>query len=236
MKKVKIDDKSKFYYAVILTICIVAAAFFLGYRNFEKKATNFNNDNNNLENRIKDLEQYYLTEEQNKADTDTMIASMKSIFATYPGDARFEDGIFEAYNLYTASGKTLEFESIGFNTPEAVKEIPVDTVLGANIEEYQEPINFYSFDVLYRGIITYDGLKGMVEEISNNTRYNLAIGSMQYSIDDKGYISGSTLLSFYCVDGVGSPYVQPPVNDYETGLSNLFGVMDLSSLSPEEDD
>ena len=233
MKKVKIDDKSKFYYALIITICLVAAGYFLGYRKLETQATNYNNDNANLESRIKDLEQYYITEEQNKADTDTMIASIKSIFGEYPGDARFEDGIYEAFNLYGASNNTMEFESIGFNAVEEVKEILQDTVVAAEIEEYTEPIYFNQFDVIYRGKVTYEGLKGMVEEISTGD-YNLAIGNMSFSVDEKGYISGSTLLSFYSVDGAGRPYNQPPVDDYKTGLSNLFGIIDVAPVSEED--
>jgi Tfp pilus assembly protein PilO len=234
MKNVKMDEKSKFMSAVLLSIVLIGLAFFFGYKKFEDKATQFNNDNAALEQRIKSLEQYYITEEQNRADTETMTKAIADVFSQYPGDARFEDGIFEAFNLYGASGNTLEFESIGFSQTESVKNIPLDTVVAAGIEGYNEMIDFNKFDVVYRGKLTYEGLKGTVEEISNGD-YNLAIGNMTYSVADDGYIQGSTMLSFYSVAGVGAPYTEPPVEEYQTGLANLFGVSAPVIESTEED-
>lgn len=234
MKNVKMDEKSKFMSAVLLSIVLIGLAFFFGYKKFEDKATQFNNDNAALEQRIKSLEQYYITEEQNRADTETMTKAIADVFSQYPGDARFEDGIFEAFNLYGASGNTLEFESIGFSQTESVKNIPIDTVVAAGIEGYNEMIDFNKFDVVYRGKLTYEGLKGTVEEISNGD-YNLAIGNMTYSVADDGYIQGSTMLSFYSVAGVGAPYTEPPVEEYQTGLANLFGVSTPVIESTEED-
>lgn len=234
MKNVKMDEKSKFMSAVLLSIVLIGLAFFFGYKKFEDKATQFNNDNAALEQRIKSLEQYYITEEQNRADTETMTKAIADVFSQYPGDARFEDGIFEAFNLYGASGNTLEFESIGFSQTESVKNIPIDIVVAAGIEGYNEMIDFNKFDVVYRGKLTYEGLKGTVEEISNGD-YNLAIGNMTYSVADDGYIQGSTMLSFYSVAGVGAPYTEPPVEEYQTGLANLFGVSAPVIESNEED-
>ena len=93
MKNVKIDEKSKFLSAVLLSIVLIGVAFFLGYRKFEDKATEFENENVALEQRIKSLEQYYITEEQNRKDTETMTKAIADVFKNYPGDARFEDGI-----------------------------------------------------------------------------------------------------------------------------------------------
>ena len=234
MKNVKIDEKSKFLSAVLLSIVFIGLAFFFGYKKFEDKATQLNNDNNSLEQRIKSLEQYYITEEQNRKDTETMTKAIADVFSQYPGDARFEDGIFEAFNLYGASGNTLAFESIGFSEPKSVKNIPADIVVAAGIDGYDQMIDFNQFDVVYRGKITYEGLKGTVEEICNGD-YNLAIGQMTYSVADDGYIQGSTMLSFYSVAGVGAPYTEPPVEEYQTGLANLFGVSAPVIESNEED-
>ena len=232
MKKTNIDDKSKFMYAVIISILLIAVAFFLGYRNLEAKATRLNNDNNGLEDRIKSLEQYYVTEEQNKKDTEAMTVAIADIFSAYPGDARFEDGIYEAFSLYGGSGNTFEFESVGFGINSSVKMIPIDVVTAAGIEDYTDEINFNGFDVTYNGKVSYEGLKGMVREIASG-KYNLAIGNMSYSITDTGLIEGSTLLTFYSVDGAGLPYSQPPVEEYETGLANLFGVTEIITEDTE---
>ena len=234
MKKVKIDEKSKFLSTVLVCVVLIGVAFILGYKKFEDKADIVNNENAALESRIQSLEMYYIAEEQNKKDTETMTAAIKDIFSKYPGDARFEDGIFEAFNLYGASQNSLEFESIGFSDTKAVKEIPADTVVAAGIEGYDSAIDFNQFDVIYRGKLTYEGLKGTVEEISTSD-YNLSIGLMNYQISDDGFINGSTMLSFYSVDGAGCEYEQPPVDEYATGLSNLFGVSGPVIESGEEE-
>ena len=235
MKKVKVDEKSKFLTAVLLVIVLIGAAFFLGYRKFEDKANMLNAQNNDLRSRIASLETYYLTEEQNKADTEKMTNLISDIFANYPGDARFEDGIYEAFNLYGGSLNTLTLESIGFNNATAVKVIPAETVTAAQIEDYTDQINFNEFNVSYRGSLTYEGLKNMVREIAAGD-YNLAIGRMQYEITGSGYISGTTLLSFYSVDGAGCDYEEPPVLDYATGIENLFGVDGSVIETPEDED
>ena len=234
MKNVKIDEKSKFLSAVLISVILIGVAFFFGYKKLEDNANRLNAENGSLESRIKSLETYYLTEEQNKKDTEMMTGLIADIFSNYPGDARFEDGIYEAFNLYNGSQKSLVFESLGFNNPTSVKVIPAETVTAAGIEEYTDSISFNRFDVSYKGSLTYEGLKAMVREIASGS-YNLAIGRMQYQLTSNGYISGTSLLSFYYVQGAGCPYQEPPVSAYETGLDNLFGV-NGAVITTEEDE
>ena len=233
MKNAKIDDKSKFLTAVLLIIVFIGVAFFLGYRKFEDNAARLRAQNDELRSRISSLEAYYLTEEQNKEDTETMTQAISDTFAKYSADARFEDGIYEAFNLRAGSGNTLEIESIGFSSASALRIIPIETVTAAQIEGYEDEISFNKFDVSYTGTITYEGLKSMVREISSGD-YNLAIGQMNYSILDNGTIDGSALLSFYSVQGAGCDYTEPPVNAYDTGLDNLFGVSTPVSETEED--
>lgn len=223
MKNIKIDEKSKFLSAVMLSVVFIGLAFFFGYKKLEDAAAKMEAQNKELETKIASLEQYYLTEEQNKKDTETMTKAIADIFAEYPGDARFEDGIYEAFNLYGASLGSLEFESIGFADPESVKTIPAEIVTAAQIEGYTDEISFYNFDVDYKGSLSYEGLKSMVREISTGN-YNLAIGKMNYKITENGMINGEAMLSFYSVRGAGCDYQEPPVSAYDIGLENLFGV------------
>lgn len=223
MKRVKIDDKSKFYYAVLFAVLLVALCFLFGYKKLEDRANSLNNQNANLQERIKSLETYYLTEEQNKKDTETMTASIIKIFGKYDGDCRPDDGIYEARNLIIASSNTMELDLINLAGNVVIKEIPVETVAAANIEGFDQAIRFQRFDVTYDGKITYSGLKDMIDEISDG-QYTLSIGNMSYYIGTDGYIHGKSLLSFYSVDGAGCPYSEPPVAAYEVGLDNLFGV------------
>ena len=234
MKNVKIDEKSKFLSAVLLSILLVGIAFFFGYKKLEEKANTLNAENTSLENRIKSLEAYYLTEEQNKKDTETMTAEIKDIFSHYAGEVRYEDGIYEAFNLRGGSDNTFTLESIGFSGNTSIKRISSETVNAAQIEGFDKEISFNKFDVSYIGNITYEGLKSMVREIANGD-YNLAIGQMSYSILPSGDIEGSALLSFYSVTGAGCPYTEPPVSSYDTGIDNLFGVNPIVETDEEED-
>lgn len=223
MGKHKVDDKSKFLYAVILVILGVGIAYLFGYRKLEAKANAYEADNSNLRTRIASLEQYYLTEEQNKEDTEAMTKEIADIFDNYAGDARFEDAVYEAAFLYRASMNTIEYDTIGFTQNMPIKEIPAEVVVAAGIEDYTDAISFNQMDVSYSGRVTYEGLKGMIEQIANGD-YNLAIGKMTYQITETGFIEGDTLLSFYSVDGAGCDYTEVPVQEYQTGLQNLFGV------------
>jgi len=232
MKKVKVDDKSKFMYALLLSVLILALAFLLGYKKMENKAASLKSQNAELVTRIESLKKYFDAEEQNKADTIEMTQGVQDILAEYKGDARYEDAVYEAFNLREASLDTLEFSAIGFEYPTAVKTISADTVQAAQIEGLDKEINFYQFNVSYSGKVLYEGLKGMAKQI-NEGDYNLAVGQMNYQIGDDGFIDGKTLVSFYFVDGANLPYSEPPVAKYQTGLSNLFGV---SGTLPAEEE
>ena len=224
MKNVKIDEKSKFYTAVLLVIVFICVAFFLGYKKFEDKATALNGQNANLETRIAELKQYYDTEQKNKEDTARMAGEIADVLLMYAGDARYEDGIYEAFNLYGASDNTLVLKKMVFAGTDTYRTIPGETVIAAlDDEAYSSDIAFCGFNVNYSGIVEYEGLKGMVEEISTGN-YNLGIVKMKYSVNEENYIEGTTNLAFYYVTGAGLDYQQPPYEEYETGVENLFGV------------
>ncbi len=233
MRKTKLDDKSKFMYALIIAVLLMALAFIFGYKKLENSATALNAENASLESRIASLKQYYDTEAQNLEDTANMTTGITDILSGYAGDARYEDAMFEAYSLYGASLNTLEYDSVGFASPVAIKEIPVETVMAAQIEGLEDRIVFYQFDVDYSGKVLYEGLKGMVDEIVDG-KYDIAIAEMNYQINDGGYIEGDTLTSFYYVDGAGCEYTAPAYTAYETGITNLFGVS--GTIDDEEEE
>lgn len=229
MKNVKIDEKSKFYTAVLLVIVFIGVAFFLGYKKFEDKATALNGQNANLEARIDELEQYYVTEAKNKEDTERMTAEISDVLSVYSGDARYEDGIYEAFNLYGGSDNTLVLKKMVFAGTDTYRSIPSETVVAANIEGLSSDIAFCGFNVNYNGLVSYDGLKGMVHEITTGN-YNLGIVKMKYSVNEENFIEGTTNLAFYYVTGAGLDYQQPPYEEYDTGIDNLFGVERDGSL------
>lgn len=235
MRKVKVDDQSKFMYSAIFAVLIVVLAFIFGYKKLEDKANSLNAENDGLRTRISALEQYYKTEKENLEDTEAMTEGINDILSEYSSSATFEDGVYEAIKLYGASYNTMEYDTIGFADPVAVKEIPVEIVTAAGIEGYDQAITFYQFDVDYTGKVLYEGLKFMVDEIVTSERYNLAIAEMNYQINRTGYIEGDTLVSFYCVDGAGLSYEEPPYEEYETGISNLFGVVYAKPESEAEE-
>lgn len=231
MKNVKIDEKSKFYTAVLLVIVFIGVAYFLGYRKFEDKAFALQSENVNLETRIAELEMYYLTEQKNKDDTAKMTQEISDILNEYSGDARYEDGLFEAFTLYGDSNNTLVLKKIVFGGTENYRSIPSEVVAAANLEGLSGDIAFNGFIVSYSGLIQYSGLKDMVRKIST-APYDLGIIKMKYEINEDSVIEGTTNLAFYYVTGAGLDYQEPPFADYETGIENLFGV-DGTTVSME---
>ncbi len=234
MKNIKIDEKSKFLSAVFLMVVFIGVAFFLGYRKFESKAQAYKVDNGNLEARIAELETYYETEEKNLADTERMTKEIKDILSNYVADARFEDGIYEAFNLYGGSQNSLVLDKIVFSSRDVIQDIPQEVVAAAQMEEYQDGISFNRFNVSYDGQVSYDGLKSMVREIASGA-YNLSIAKMSYEINPSANVQGTTSLSFYYVDGAGLDYQEPSVSAFETGLESLFGIGGADIGTEDED-
>lgn len=219
MKK-SVDNKSIFALVVLLCFLGLLAAYFLGYKKMEDKANQLVGENNNLRTRIESLKTYYDTEAQNKADILTMSANIDEIYSKYEGDVRQEDGIFEAMEMADASG--IVYSSIGFGGNVAIKNISVDTVQAAGLEKYQDAISFRRFDVTYDGVVGYAELKELVNALDGNY-YDLAIGSLSFTGNDRAKLQGTSVISFYSVTGIGADYNEPVVTPYSVGTDNLFG-------------
>ena len=229
MKK-KVDSKQTFGVVLALSCVLLVVIYFFAYKKLEDQATRINNENDSLRNRISELQGYYDDEPFNKQAIESMTNELNTLFDVYPGDTRFEDGIYEAITLYGVS--KIEYSNISFASKTPIKEISGETVTGAGIEKYNEAISFNRFDVTYDGVISYDGLKDFVREVAGG-KYNLAIGNMSYSGTEIGELSGTALISFYSVSGAGCAYEEVPVSTYDIGTSNIFGYINVATA--EED-
>ena len=219
MKK-KVDNKSVF--AIVALLCFLAlfSAYMFGYKKLEERATRLANENGELNNRLASLQAYFDTEEKNKADIESMSASLDQIYSQYAGDVRQEDGLYQGILMNDASD--IKYSSVGFGGNVPILTIPVETVQAAGLENYQEEITFNQFDVTYDGVVGYDELKELVNSLDDSD-YDLAIGSLSFTGTDQATLQGTTLISFYSVSGVGADYNEPPVEPYEVGTGNLFG-------------
>jgi hypothetical protein len=229
MKK-RVDSKQTFAIVLALSFVLLVVVYFFVYKKFEEQATRLTNENNALRSRISELQGYYDDEPNNKQAIASMTDELNTLFNVYPGDTRFEDGIYEALTLYGVS--EIEYTNIAFASNTPIKQISADTVVGAGIEKYTEDISFNEFDVTYDGTISYDGLKNFVREVAGG-KYNLAIGNMSYSGTDSGDLSGTALIAFYSVSGAGCTYEEVPVATYDVGTSNIFGYINVKSATED---
>lgn len=230
MKK-KVDNKSVFAIVALLCFLAIFFSYLFGYKKLEEQATRLRSENGELESRIASLKTYFETEEENKKDIETMTANLDEIYSQYAGDIRSEDGLYQGIQMTEAS--EIQYSSIGFGAKESILTIPLETVQAAGLENYQNEISFKEFDVTYDGIVGYDELKELVRSL-DDSGYDLAIGSLSFTGTDQAKLSGSTLISFYCVTGIDAEYKEPPVEPYEVGTGNLFGYNFIEEEEEEE--
>ena len=223
----KTSPKQLMMYVVLIGFLALIAVYFLVYKSYMDKADAIELSNVALNRRVAELKEYYDNMEMYNGEIELMQAEIRSILEPFPADVLEEDMIVLA--LDTMKTAAVDYSNINVGEREALRNIPVETVQAAGMEDLTQELVFVNRQGVYINSTRYQSLKDIINTI-NNSDNRLAISNIAYSRDeDTGELSGSIQVSFYSVIGTGREYVPQNLADYISGLAELFGTGSNSS-------
>ncbi len=227
-------NKQALLYIVLLTLLIIVAAYFLGYKKFANQAETTQANNAVLQTTVDELKVYHINRATYEAEMGPMLTEVAEIMDKYPADIREEDMIM--HGVATQMMAEVEFSNINMGDKEIFTTVPVEVVLATNQENLQEEISFVSTKGTYVNELDYENLKKLVQQVFDS-KYNVAIDSITYArtSDDEPVLNGTVDLVFYSMLGNGKEYVRPDMRPYENGSSNIFGFLRLDFAEAMKD-
>lgn len=185
-------------------------------------------DNNNLRNRITELEQMAAQVDTYQEDTVTMIMDINKVLENFPADSKEEDAILYATELEARNSNTY-ISSVGFGEPELLYEIgPTSVPLNAEDEANNESRIFrlYRQKISLAHQFTYNGMKQFVTDIvEDSDRRNIETISLAYD-RSTGILVGTTEMNLYTLSGTDKEYESQNIDGIKLGIPNIFGTIE----------
>ena len=232
----KTSDKYVFTIFLVLAVGLFLIVYYVPLKNTKDEISSINSSNGRLRKEITELQVYHDNKAQYESDTETLKNEVVNIISAYPSGYREEDFILEGIAMEN-SAEYLQYSSINANEAESLAIIDSETMKNAEIEGYENKVEFFKRRVDYNNELTYDSLKDALTE-AFNSGYKANIESVTYVKDEVGVVlKGTITLSYYYVSGNGRAYEPPHIKSYEPGTNNIFlggNSVDLTDFYPSE--
>ncbi|MGN0480705.1 MAG: hypothetical protein ACI4EV_03975 [Lachnospiraceae bacterium] len=220
----KTSAKQVMTYVLLVGLLVLIAVYFLVYKAYNDKAAAIRTSNVSLTERVNELKVYYDDMEAYQTEIDLMQSDVNAMLDVFPADVREEDILVLAID--TEKNLYINYSNINIGAREAVYTIPAEKVQTAGMENLTGDIIFVKRGTSYVNVTDYANLKNCVQMI-NDSSDKLSINNITYSRNsDSTDLEGTIEVIFYSVMGTGKEYVPQNLPQYESGLSNLFGIVE----------
>lgn len=227
----KTSAKQVMTYVLLVGLLVLLAVYFLVYKAYNEKAAAIENSNATLQQRVEELKGYYDKMDIYQADIDAMKEDVNKLLADFPADVKEEDIIVLA--LDTEKNALVGYKNINISDREALLTIPAATVQTAGMANLTQDLIFVERKTSYVNVTDYFNMKNVVKTINDSTN-RLAISQLAYSRNEEtGELEGTIEVTFYSVLGSGKEYIPQVLPEYESGLYNLFGVVEVEEETAE---
>ena len=217
----KVSDTTIFALLFVLAVGLFLLVYFVPLKNVNDEISSLENANSSLRSEVSELQVYHDNRAQYEADTETLKKEIVNVVTAYPSAYREEDFILEGIAMENAA-EDIQFSSIRINEPESLAVISKDVMSNAEIDGFDNQIEFMKRKVDYSNDITYDSLKNAIAEVFASG-YRANIQSITYTKNDEGVVlNGVISLGYYYVNGNGKEYTAPSIEPYEAGTNNIF--------------
>ena len=218
----KLTDTHIFLLLLLGAVALFLVVYFVPVKNLSDGINRYKSQNSSLRSEISELQVYHDNRAQYESDTETLKKEAISIVASYPSGYREEDFILEGIAMEKAAEGKIQYSSIRMNDPESLALISKDDIKKAELEGFEDSIEFVKCKVDYSNDITYDGLKAALAE-AFASGYKANIESITYTKEENSVVlNGVISLGYYYVNGNGKEYVAPTIEPYEAGTNNIF--------------
>ncbi len=217
----KMNDKHVFALLLVLAAGLFLVVYFVPLKNTNDEISSMESNNASLRKEISELQVYHDNKAQYESDTETLKKEVVDIVSKYPSMYKEEDYLLEGIAMRDA-GDTLQYTSINIADPESLALITEETVKSAEIEGYDQKIEYLYQKVDYSMELNYSSLKEVIEE-AFSSNYKLNVDSITFTREkDENILKGVVSLGFYYVDGNGREYEKPVIEEYTSGTDNIF--------------
>lgn len=255
----KTSKKDVYLLLGLFGVLIAVAGYFLAYQPNTEKTEKLRAENEQLTQRIAELD----TMMQNKGtyidETTSMKTEMEGIYQLFPVDTREEDSILLAINQELLAPMKVEqvaidlLEEVPFLESAQVEEEAEYTYEIGEVEDYEDqegiqdaqtasagntataasagnPFGLYNRKTVLNYSVSYEGLKRGIKNICVQPN-RMSIEKVTVVFDETtGLLEGITEINMYCVPNQqDKEYEAPDFSTVLLGTDNIFGTMTIRS-------
>ncbi len=207
-------------YVTLLGVVLLVCVYFFVYKEYQNKSDALESSNNSLSQKVSELKIYYDNLSTYEEEMELMRTKINERLEEFPVDVKEEDMIALAIKSHEKA--EIYYNSINMAEREVLKFIPIEIVAGAGMEELQQEIAFVERTSTYVNSVDYTNLKECIKMI-NNMPERMVIENITYGRNkDTNLLDGSISVTFYSVSGTNREYIPQRLENYESGLANLF--------------
>lgn len=216
---------------IVLGLVVVLAAYFGVYKNFSAKADAASAEDESLQPRLQQLEDYYSNLPVYQSGIEEISDAVSKEIDGFPSDVRSEDMIVYGDELEKKLGVTID--SMNFTTPELVSQFSVPTKDDAG-NTVLVPYAALSTQMDVSVKMSYDQMLNFIEYIyKKSTHTTLDNISVNYD-SSTGVLIGSASMVKYFMSDSDYEYEATKLPKTEQGVSNPFGTLKTGTGSSAE--
>lgn len=205
---------------VLLGLVVVLVAYFGVYNNFMDKADAAASENDGLQTRLQELEDYYSNLPVYQAGIEEISADVGKKLSEFPSDVRSEDLISYGSQLEKMLGVTVS--NMNFSAPELVSQfsVPKDDGNGGTT---LVPYAALSTNMSITAEMTYPQMLNFINYIyKKSVHTTLESISVSYN-SETGGLTGSAVMTKYFMSDSEYEYEPTDLPDFKQGTNNPFG-------------
>ena len=208
---------------VVLGLLLAFASYWFAFRNFEAKADEINTKNVELQATVDKLEILEARRPEYLESMEMMQAADTVVINSFaPGILR-EDQIMYLYNMELVAANEVRVPAVSMTADQLVPYTG-STTTEDGYELVDDGISLYRLDSTVNLTTTNNGLKNVLNYV-----YDLdsrkSISTVNLTVSNEGYLTGTMQLSFYYLTGTDRPYVEPKIQGVPIGTTNFFGAL-----------
>lgn len=257
MKKKIISDSELKLLFFLLSLVLIAAAYFLVFNKGMERAAQIEEGNAQKREEIVQLQNMAARKAQVEEETVSLNREVEEIIAKYPSDVTTEKAIVIVQEIENISG--MHVASIGFlmNNIVSISDVggqaagtdagaadgsnPSDgsgTAAGTDTgtaAASDGSVGYYA-ELTVNYSASYESFKDMITYI-NGLENRMTIPSVTGSYDSTtGEIAGTVTFDLYYLTNTGKEYIEPEINRVRDGVEDIFGTVSGSKGSSDAKD
>jgi len=216
---------------ILLGLIVVLAAYFGIYSNFMGKAEAAVSENDSLQPRLQELQDYYSNLPVYQAGIEEISADVEKKILGFPPDVRSEDLISYGNELEKKLGVTVS--NMSFSPPELVSQfsVPKDDGGGGTV---LVPYAALSTNMSISAEMTYPQMLDFINYIyKKSVHTTLESISVSYN-SETGGLTGSAVMTKYFMSDSEYEYKPTDLPNSAQGTNNPFGTVTVKNKTTED--